>query len=59
MYHFFLDKHSQQQLEMFAYYEDGYRRTNGRWLIARTGYRRVMEQSFNRRELPGLELLVG
>lgn len=59
MYHFFLDKHSQQQLEMFAYYEDSYRRTNDRWLIARTGYRRVMEQSFNRRELPGLELLVG
>ena len=59
MYHFFVDKSSNQQLEMFAYYEDTYERQNGRWRIAQTGYKRVMEQSFNRREIQSLELLVG
>lgn len=59
MYHCFIDKSAQQQLEMFAYYEDSYRREDGAWRIARTGYRRVMEQSFNRRDLPSLTLLVG
>lgn len=59
MYHFFVDKGARRQLEMFAYYEDAYRRDNDRWRIARTGYRRVMEQTFVRSELPSLELLVG
>lgn len=59
MYHFYLDKSSSQQLEMFAYYHDTYRREQGEWRIARTGYRRVMEQSLDRRDVPGLQLLVG
>jgi len=59
MYHFFLDKREAQQLEMFAYYHDEYRRQDGEWRICRTGYRRVMEQSLDRNTLPGLQLLVG
>jgi len=59
MYHFYLDKSSSQQLEMFAYYDDTYRREHGEWRIARTGYRRVMEQSLDRRDVPSLQLLVG
>lgn len=59
MYHFYLDKSDLQQLEMFAYYDDTYRRSNGRWRIARTGYQRIMEQTLDRRTLPGLQLQVG
>jgi len=59
MYHFHLRKNEQQQLEMFAYYADEYRKLDGRWLIARTGYQRVMEQSLDRGTVPGLQLLVG
>ncbi|MBK7249522.1 MAG: nuclear transport factor 2 family protein [Gammaproteobacteria bacterium] len=59
MYHFYLDKQDMQQLEMFAYYDDIYRRMDGRWLIARTSYERVMEQTLDRRVAPGLQLNVG
>ncbi|MBP6381829.1 MAG: nuclear transport factor 2 family protein [Pseudomonadales bacterium] len=59
MYHFHLRKNEQQQLEMFAYYNDEYRKVGQRWLIARTGYQRVMEQSLDRGTLPGLQLLAG
>lgn len=59
MYHFYLDKGSMQQLEMFAYYEDSYRRIDGEWKIARTSYRRVMEQTLDRGTLPGLHLQLG
>ena len=59
MYHFYLDKPALQQQEMCAYYEDLYRKVDGRWLIAATGYRRVMEQAWSRRDIPSMELLAG
>jgi len=59
MYHFYLDKPALQQQEMFAYYEDRYLKVGERWLISATGYRRVMEQTFSRRDLPSMELLAG
>jgi len=59
MYHFHLEKSQDEQVEMFAYYSDEYRKVDGHWLIARTGYRRVMEQTLDRRTLPGLNLLIG
>jgi hypothetical protein len=59
MYHFYLDKPALQQQEMFAYYEDTYRKVGDVWLIASTGYRRVMEQTFSRRDLPSMELVAG
>jgi len=49
MYHYYLDKQSDQQLEMFCYYEDEYRKQNGDWRISRTGYQRVMEQTLDRK----------
>ncbi|GAB3279969.1 nuclear transport factor 2 family protein [Parahaliea aestuarii] len=48
MYHYYLDKQNDQQLEMFCYYEDEYRKEDGTWRISRTGYQRVMEQSLER-----------
>lgn len=49
MYHYYLDKQSDQQLEMFCYYEDEYRKENESWRISRTGYQRVMEQTLERK----------
>jgi len=59
MYHFYLHKTGLQQQEMFAYYDDRYEKVDGKWVIASTGYKRVMEQELDRRTLPGLRLTVG
>lgn len=59
MYHFYLDKPAAEQQEMFAYYEDRYLRRGDDWLISATGYRRVMEQAFSRRDLPSMQLVAG
>tara|TARA_R110000823_G_scaffold130015_13_gene257962 strand:- start:7607 stop:8086 length:480 start_codon:yes stop_codon:yes gene_type:complete len=58
MYHFFLDRAGNRQLEMFAYYHDRYRRENGRWKICETGYTRVIEQELDRNTVPGYQVLV-
>lgn len=39
-----------------AYYEDSYVKTDGRWLISATGYRRVYEELYPRTSLPGLRI---
>ncbi len=59
MYHFYLDKPAAEQQEMFAYYDDRYIKDGDVWLIAATGYRRVMEQAFSRRDLPSMQLVAG
>ncbi|WP_116366493.1 nuclear transport factor 2 family protein [Parahaliea mediterranea] len=56
MYHYYLDKTVDQQLEMFCYYEDEYRKEDGTWRICRTGYQRVMEQSLARKGAYSLEV---
>lgn len=59
MYHYFLDKRSDGQLEMFCYYADEYRKEDGQWRICRTGYQRVMEQALDRTAAGGFTLNVG
>lgn len=59
MYHWYLHKPANDQQEMFAWYEDEYVKRDGRWLIARTGYKRVMEQALDRNAIDGLRLVVG
>lgn len=39
-----------------AFYDDLYRRIDGRWLIARTGYRRVYEELYPRSSVQGLSV---
>ncbi len=51
-YHYFYDRRHEYVDEIFAYYDDEYRKEGGEWRIARTGYRRVLNQELNRRELP-------
>jgi len=39
-----------------AFYEDHYRKVEGRWLIAQTGYRRTYEEIFPRSSIEGLRM---
>jgi hypothetical protein len=39
-----------------AFYEDEYRKVDGRWWIQATGYRRIFEELESRRDRPGLRL---
>lgn len=59
MYHFYLNKADDQQLEMFCYYSDSYEKVDGEWKIAKTAYKQVMEQSLDRTESRGFILNVG
>ncbi len=50
----------QQELQVTirgaAYYEDTYRKVDGSWLIAVTGYKRVYEELYPRSSVPGLKV---
>jgi hypothetical protein len=59
MYHFYLDKSADQQLEMFCYYSDEYVKSGGEWKICKTGYERIMEQTLDRKATHGYNLTVG
>ncbi len=51
-YHYFYHQGHEYVDEIFAYYEDEYRKEGTEWRIAATGYKRVLNQELNRRELP-------
>ena len=52
MYHYFFDEGKGFVDEMFVYYDDVYRKEDGVWRIAKTGYSRVINQILDRREMP-------
>lgn len=52
MYHSFYNHAAGFVDEMFVYYDDAYRKEDGVWRISRTGYRRVLNQILDRREMP-------
>lgn len=43
-------------LEGTGFYEDRYRKVNGEWKIAHTGYQRVYREIFDRKQMPVLHL---
>ena len=51
-YHYFYHRGHEFVDEMFAYYDDEYRFEEGAWRIARTGYKRVLNQELDRRDIP-------
>lgn len=58
MYHRYMDRGERNvQEEQFAFYDDAYVRTGDGWRICRTGYRRIMEQGFERGDIPTLKFL--
>ena len=50
-YHQFFMPEQHHVDEMFAYYDDRYRREDGVWRIAYTGYRRIVNQEIDRRDV--------
>lgn len=52
MYHYFYNQGAEKVDEMFVYYDDRYRKEGGVWKISETGYRRVINQILDRREIP-------
>ena len=39
-----------------AFYEDEYKKQDGKWLIQHTGYKRTFEEIQSRKDVPGLKL---
>ena len=52
MYHYYYSRSHEFVDEMFVYYDDEYRKQDGEWRISRTGYRRVLNQILNRKDMP-------
>ena len=52
MYHHYYDHGRGFVDEMFVYYDDVYRKEDGVWKMSKTGYKRVLNQILDRRDLP-------
>ena len=59
MHHYNIDKRRATGEQQYAYYRDTYVKRGGRWLIAATGYQRVIEEHWSRGDLPSLRIEVG
>jgi len=57
LYNYLLHKTEQTGLRICAYYHDEYVKTSGEWLIKKTGYRRIFEESWDRKDTPTLKLI--
>ena len=54
-----LHKPSGMNIEMASFYRDEYVKQDGQWRIQYTGYKRVLEQSWNTKDLPSTKIDVG
>jgi hypothetical protein len=52
MYHHYLRTDQRFVNEIFVYYSDEYRKENGRWKIAKTGYQSVYDKITKRDDVP-------
>lgn len=52
MYHYYYNRGQEFVDEMYVYYDDEYRKEGDVWKISRTGYRRVLNQILNRKDMP-------
>ena len=53
---YLIELNENTSLRGYAYYEDEYVRIDGKWKIKSTGYNRIFEETWNRAELPSLNL---
>lgn len=47
--HFHLNKEENYHVDQYSYYEDEYVKQDGTWLIRKTGYKRILEEQFDRK----------
>ncbi len=59
MYNDMVNKKQKSGLRILGYYRDEYVKTNGQWKISFTGYERILEETWNREDIPSLELVAG
>jgi hypothetical protein len=59
LYNYLIHKRDQTGLRICAFYHDEYVKQDGEWKIRHTGYRRVFEEAWDRRETPSLKLVAG
>lgn len=59
LYNYLIHRDAEQGLRLCAFYHDEYIRENGVWRIARTGYRRVFEETWSRKDTPSLRITAG
>jgi bile-acid 7alpha-dehydratase len=57
LYNYLLHKTGNTGLRICAYYHDEYVKTQGQWLIKSTGYKRIFEESWDRKDSPSLKLI--
>jgi len=57
LYNYLLHKTAQTGLRICAYYHDEYVKVGGQWLIKSTGYKRIFEESWDRKDTPSLKLV--
>jgi hypothetical protein len=59
LYNYLIHKRDQTGLRLCAFYHDEYVKLNGVWKIRHTGYQRVFEEIWDRRDTPSLKLTAG
>ena len=59
MYNYMVNSRQESGLIILGYYRDEYVKINGQWKISFTGYDRILEETWNREDIPSLELVAG
>lgn len=59
LYNYLIHKSAEQGLRLCAFYHDEYVKTGGAWRIQSTGYRRIFEETWSRKDMPSLRLTAG
>lgn len=59
MIHYALMRGSHDQINLYGYYSDEYRRVDGRWRIKHTGYTTVLNQTISGPDNPSLTIELG
>ncbi len=59
LYNSLIHKSAEQGLRLCAFYHDEYVKQDGAWKIRATGYKRIFEETWSRKDTPSLRLTAG
>jgi hypothetical protein len=59
MIHYALTRATHDQIDVYGYYSDEYRRVDGQWRIKHTGYTTVLDQTISGKDNPSLTIQLG